>query len=214
MRSPTRQALRLLALLLLLPAPVLATDTLDDVLARMQAGQPHHYRYREIRHMELLEDDWQAQGDLFVAERRLFIAQSLPRPLLISITASRMLYLDPQHDVRRVRILQDNTNIPGITPLLQFFRTSHSRAELEKRFRVRFTSTQGRWTLHLVPDSGWHRFVRYLEISGNESQGTDHIHLEFTDNDYTDWFLTAQSSGAQAAAEMEALLQQTRSWQP
>jgi len=208
-----KQILRLLALLFLLPAPARPADTLDHVLERMQTGQPRHYHYREVRYMQLLEDEWQSQGDLFTDRQRLVISRTRPQPLLISIGPSRLLYLDPQHGIRRVRALQDDTPIPGITPLLQFFRADHSRTQLEKDFRVRFSNTEEHWTLHLVPANG-DNFVRYMEVSGNTGKATDHIHLEFTDEDHTDWFLTLQSGGRQAAIELDALLQRIQKQQP
>ncbi len=196
-------ARRLLALLLALLAAPAPADTLDAVLARMAADQPHHYRYREVRYLQLLEDAFEARGDLFVATQRLLIVQRSPRPLLIRIGPARLLYLDPDNGVRRVQVVDDSTELPGITPLLRFFRAGHDRDRLQRYFEVRFEDRDGRWRLHLEPRAT--SAVQDMEVTGPDGGGPDRIRLRFDDGDHTRWFLTALSHGEQAEREMQAM---------
>ena len=192
---------------LLLTASATA-DTLQDALQHMQTGQTRHYRYREVRQLQLLDQDWVSTGEMIVAREQLAIAQQTPRSVLISITPSRMLYLDRESGTRRVRALNKKISMPGIQPLMQLFQ-SDSRSSLEQHFRIQFEGQSSRWLMTLIPKNGIPVSLRHMEISGAQQAGPDHIKLVFKDGDSTDWFLLLLATAETADQALTRLLQQS-----
>jgi hypothetical protein len=183
-----------------------AADSLKEVQQRIQVDQTRQYQYREVRKLQLLEQDWVASGEMIIAPDQIAIHQQAPKSVLISINLSRMLYLDLDSGTRRVRPLNQRVALPGLQPLMQLFH-SDDRESLERTFDIRFDERQRRWHMALTPKDGASA-TREMEISGVQGDGPDQIVLLFKNGDSTQWSLRLLANARAADQALQRLLQQ------
>ena len=188
-------------------SPVVASETLPEVLQRIHTQQTRQYQYREVRQMDLLEHDWVSTGEMIIAQDQLLISQLTPRSVLISITPSRMIYLDRDSGTRRVRALKKQASMSAFQLLIKLFQAD-SRIALEQHFQVGLTNQSERWLMRLTPKNDLATRVSSMEISGLHQAGPDHIELFFNDGDTTEWFLSLSAIEADADRALAQSLQQ------
>ena len=188
-------------------SPVVASETLAEVLQRMHTQQTRQYQYREVRQMEFLEHDWVSSGEMIIAQDQLLIAQRSPRSVIISITPSRMIYLNRDSGTRRVKALNKQTAMSAFQLLIKLFQTD-SLSALEQHFEVGFSSRSERWLMRLTPKNDLAARVASMEISGLHQAGPNHIALLFNDGDTTEWFMRLSAVDADADQALAAMLQQ------
>lgn len=194
-------------LICVLPITASLADTLEDVQERLQVEQTRQYQYREVRKLQLLEQDWVASGEMIIARQQIAIAQQNPRSILISINPSRMLYLDRDSGIRRVRAVGQNPSLPGLQPLMQLFH-SHNKAQLEALFHIQFENEEQGWRMVLIPKDA-SSATSEMELSGPQGGGPDHIGLTFKNGDSTEWYLNLLASAQGADQALQRLLQQS-----
>jgi len=198
----------LLLMVLLLPLPTMAQDSLPEVLARIAVnGQPtRHFHYQETRELQLLAAPWQADGDLFLGPRQMVIAQRSPSPTLTVIGADRMLHNDPAQDIHHNLVLDQPWAVPGMEPLMQLMYGAAGSDELRQQYQLSFDSDAQRWTLSLKPRWPGTLAVALMQVAGANGHGPDQMLLQSDDGDRRDWRLTPVSEGAAAERELSAAL--------
>lgn len=187
-----------------LSCPATATDTMGQVLERLQVAETRQLNYTETREMQFFAAPWQSSGQMYLSPGRIIIDQHKPKHSIISITENKLLYVEPKHDIRHIKKLAKPFAVPGIGQFLSILYGDPATEDLQRKFHTTFSTTQARWRLTLLPRVA--STINRMEISGLTNQGADFIDLEFSDGDKTDWEFTLIATGAQAARKMNSVL--------
>lgn len=188
------------------PLSAVAQDTLDGVLSRMQVQENRQFHYREIRHLAMLAKPWEASGDMFIAPERMVIAQQDPVLRITDITRTRLLHIDPEHQVVRSMALSSPFAVQGLEPFLQLLYGDAGGSALKKRYATTFKVEAGRWELYLYPVLDHSGPISQMWLAGREGQGADYLKLEFEDQDQTEYRLSMIARGTAARQAMQRVL--------
>lgn len=190
--------------LLAISNTVIAQDTLNQVLDRLKIQQTEHYRYKEVRHIELLEDPFYAGGELYISKRRMLIIQQTPTAVYTDITESQLRYISPSNEVRHTLVLKQPYAVPGMEAFLTLLYGSVSRTDLESRYQLAFAQKSGRWVLSMTPKAKSR--IKRTRLSGPEGKAPDQLKILFKDEDTIKWDLSLVEQGANAQAGMQKAL--------
>ena len=191
----------------LLPAQVVAEDTLTNVLERIHVQETRHFSYRETRTLQLLAEPWQASGNLYTSPQQMVIAQQTPTPVFTVISADRMQHIDAAQDINRSLKLEQPFAVPGMGPFMLLLYGTTGRTELEQDYMIRFDSSGQRWSLQLAPRQPVDDGIIRMQLSGDSDHGPDRLVLEQADGDHTEWQLSLLSQGETASRELQQLLE-------
>jgi hypothetical protein len=194
--------------LTLWPLAAAAQDTLADVLARMHVHDNRQFQYQETRHLAMLAKPWEASGDMYIAPERMVIAQQDPEVRITDITRTRLLHIDPAHQVVRSMQLSGPFAVQGLEPFLQLLYGESDGSALEKRYATKFRVADNRWELYLYPVLDGSGPISQMWLAGREGQGADYLKLEFEDQDQTEYRLSMIARGADARQAMQRVLEQ------
>ncbi len=206
MFAKTRVALLLSAITL--GPPAAAQDTLDAVLARMHVKESLQFHYSETRHLAMLAKPWEASGDMYITPERMVIAQRSPAPSITDITRSRLLHIDPEHQVVRTMDLATPFGVQGLKPFLQLVYGDSGADALKNRYGTSFKATGQRWQLNLYRRFDRTAVISDVLLSGNDGEGADYLKLEFDDGDLTEYHLSLTARGDAAGQAMQHVLDQ------
>lgn len=217
MRFRHNIALSLLLLpLLLLPyltvhaVPTAAgeSETLDSVLARAAAQQEMAIAYREVRHLQLLAEPWQAEGNIYVSSSAFVIEQLMPKRQLLCADRSRLWLLIPERRIRRSMMLtapMAQKSLSLIKPIMH-----GDRMALEKNFAIAFSIDNGRWQIELMPKEGEESPYSRVTVAGKLGQAADSMTTELPDGDDSQWTFRQLYGGVAVGKRIEALTREAK----
>jgi hypothetical protein len=156
----------------------------------------------------MLAKPWTGSGDMYIGPERMVIAQRSPALRITDISRTRLLHIDPEHQVVRSMELSSPFAVQGLEPFLQLLYGDGGSA-LRKRYATRFEVADGRWQLYLYPVLDHSGPISQMWLSGAEGQGADYLKLEFEDEDQTEYHLSMVARGAAARQAMQHVLEQT-----
>ena len=168
----------------LLPGVATAAEELDAVLARMAINQPGAFHYNETRHIAMLDEPWQGEGNLYARSADCLIKEQIsPKRQVMAALKSSLWFFDTEKNIRRNRRISSKATLSG---LLGIFRgmASGTRTQIERYYTLSFTSNPDSWQLELKPtDFATRRTYRRFELSGKPGHGVGKILIEQADGD-------------------------------
>jgi len=206
MRSAGKQLL-LLLMLLLAAGTAAAKETLESVLSRAAAQQNIRLDYREVRHMQLLNDPWQAEGRMFVSATAFVIEQQAPQPRIIAANRTRFWIFLPQKNIRHTGMLTTpmaKKSFGLFKPIMR-----GDQAALDKEFNIAFSATEDQWELELLPKQR-NTAIKKISIQGRNDQPAYFMKTEMSDGDFTEWFFQTRPAGPAFEADLQALIDRAR----
>jgi len=207
MQSRVKQIVLLLSLLFM-SAEAMAEDTLASVLA-MAAGQQHvAIEYREVRHLQLLSEPWQATGKMFVSPDAFVIEQVSPQRQLLAANKQRFWLFLPEREIRRTGMLTSPLAIKSFGLFKPLMRGD--RDALEKAFDIQFTASEKQWQIELKPKSSSKSLYKRIYVKGNPGQPADQMKAEMEDGDYSEWSFKQQEFDADVEERVKALMDEAR----
>ena len=207
MQSLVKQLLLLLSLLFM-SAEAMAEDTLASVLA-MAAEQQHvAIDYREVRHLQLLSEPWQATGKMFVSPDAFVIEQASPQRQLLAANKQRFWLFLPEREIRRTGMLTTPMAIKSFGLFRPLMRGD--RDALERAFDVQFTATERQWQIELKPKRSSQSMYKRIYVKGSPGQPADQMKTEMEDGDYSEWSFKQQTFDADVEKRVKALMDEAR----
>ena len=203
MRSLVK-ATALLLSLLMMAATAAAEDTLESVLATA-AGQVNvAIEYSEVRHLQLLSEPWQAEGQMFVTPNLFVIEQILPQRQLLTASKQRYRLFIPEKNIRRTGMLTS----PMAQKSFGLFRPlmSGDRAALEKAFDIAFRVEGQRWHIELKPKRASTVYYKRIIVEGASGKPADQMKTELDDGDYSEWSFKQQPFTSKLEERINALM--------
>jgi len=200
-----------LLLLLMMRAVVAAAgegDTLDSVLARAAAQQQIAVAYREVRHLQLLAEPWQAEGNIYVSSSAFVIEQLTPQRQLLCADRTRLWLWIPERRVRRSMMLtapMAQKSLSLIKPIMH-----GDRKALEQHFNIAFATDNGRWQITLLPKAGEESPYSRVTVAGKVGEAADSMTTELPDGDDSQWTFRQQHGGVAVAEKIEALTREAK----
>ena len=205
-QSRNTMAVLLLLVSALLPAQVVAEDTLGTVLEHIRVQETRHFSYRETRTLQLLAEPWTATGEMYTSPQQMVIAQQTPTLVFTVISADRMQHIDTGRDINRSLELEQPFAVPGMEPFMLLLYGATGRTELEQDYVISFDSTGLRWSLQLAPRQQRKDRITRMQLSGDSGHRPDQLVLEHADGDRTEWQLSLLSQGETAGRKLQQLL--------
>ncbi|MDX8389317.1 MAG: hypothetical protein R8M38_02390 [Mariprofundaceae bacterium] len=207
MRYHVRQLILLFSFILIV-GDVAAKDTLESVLAT--AVEQHHVaiNYREIRHLQLLKEPWQAGGRMFVTPEFFIIEQASPQRQLLTADRQRFRLFIPNKGIRRTGMLTS----PIAKKSFGLFRPviRGDRDALEKTFDINFSATEGQWQIELQPKRSNQAFYKRISVKGKSGKPANYMKTEMDDGDYIEWFFEQQALNFQIEEHVKILMDEAR----
>lgn len=205
-----RFRLRLTLLLLsLLPAwTAEAGETLDSILARAAAQQQAAIEYREVRHLQLFNEPWQAEGTIYISPSIFVIEQRMPERQLLCADRSRLWLSIPERHIRRSMMLTTpmaQKRISLIRPLMH-----GDREALEKHFEISFSSADGQWRMELHPKEASQSAFQKIVVTGKEGEPAEEMKTEMGDGDYSEWSFLQREMSEGVIRKIEALSKEAK----
>jgi outer membrane lipoprotein-sorting protein len=185
-----------------------ATETLDSVLGRAAAQQQTVIDYREVRHMQLLSQVWQAEGRIYLSGFSFIINQLSPQKQLLVADRTRIWLLDPKRNIRRSMMMtapMAQKSFSFIMPIIQ-----GDRKSLEKHFNIAFSDEQGEWRIKLVPKRGEESQYSHIILSGPNGKAAERMRTESYDGDSSNWFFSQQSFSDETQKQVEQLIREAK----
>lgn len=215
MRSPAKyfvplfvELMGVLLSLLLISGVAAAEDTLESVLKTAADQKNVAISYREVRHLQLFNEPWQAAGQMFVTSDVFVIKQDSPHRQLLSANKHRYWLFMPDKDVRRTGMLTSSTarKVFGLfKPIMR-----GDKSELEKRFDIQFTATEGQWQLVLQPKHAAAGFYKRIIVKGEHEKAASYMKAEMTDGDDTEWFFRQLDFTSKIEEKITMLMNEAR----
>ena len=207
MRFPVKATALLLSLLLKTVAAT-AEDTLESVLATA-AGQANvAIEYREVRHLQLLSEPWQAEGLMFVTPKHFVIEQMSPQRQLLTANQLRYRLFIPEKNARHTGLLTS----PMAQKRFGLFRPlmSGDRATLDKKFDIAFRVEGKRWRIELKPKHALSAYYKRIIVEGASGKLADQMKTELDDGDDSEWFFKHQPFTAMTEKQIKDLMDEAK----
>ncbi len=207
MRSPVKAATLFISLFMM-AAAVCAEDTLESVLATAAGQERVAIEYREVRHLQLLSQPWQAEGQMFVTPKLFVIEQLLPHRQLLTANQQRYRLFMPEKSIRRTGMLTS----PMAQKSFGLFRPlmSGDRAALEKSFDIAFSVEAQRWRMELKPKRASAAYFKRIIVQGASGKPADQMKTELDDGDYSEWFFKQQPFTSSLETKVNALMDEAK----
>lgn len=191
------------------PAVADESDTMQSVLARMQAGSVTRIPYRETRYLELMSEPWTGSGYFYADPPRILIReQREPEVQLMAVDGESLYFLDPSKDMHfSGRLDEDDAaqlHIASFRALI-----NGDTGYLESRYRLVFVAEASRWNLILENDRGSDTVLK-LTVSGAGGSAADKLQLFLADGDHSLFDLSAPEHGEQVEEDANRLLRRIR----
>ena len=179
--------------LLLFNQQVIAEDYLSAVMARMQHQSAVKIRYKEIRHLELMDEPWQGSGYLYALSPDLMIKEQwYPQKEIMAVNADKLYYYDPVNNRRhQSQMTADNPlslNIAVFKALI-----NHDKGLLEEYYQIEFCSKAEQWLLTLIPKQ--QTALAKIVVTGLPEQAANTISIYQKDGDYNEFSLKKEGEG-------------------
>jgi len=185
-----------------------AQESLSSVLMRASQQKNIALEYRELRHIDVLQNIWEAKGRMYAKGDWFVIEQESPDRQLICANHLRFWLYLPDKDIRRTRMLtspmvQKNFNI--FKPIIQ-----GDQKALERDFNIRFSSTDESWTLEMTPKNQRKIIFSRIAVTGDAGKTAKHILTTMKDGDYSERFFSPISSEKHISKTIKALMHECR----
>ena len=203
MQFPGKLTLLILALLFS-SGVATAGDTLESILAAAAGQQRVAIDYREVRHLQLLNEPWEARGHMFVTAGDFLIEQLSPERQLIAANRTLFWLYIPDKGIRRTQMLNSpmtKNNFILFMPVVRGVRKT-----LEKVFDIRFSTSREAWLMELRPKQLDEAIYTRISIQGKSGRAADYMKTESADGDFTEWFFQQHGFGADSEASMNKLM--------
>jgi len=193
---------------LLLPSIVTATPSLPSIFTDAARQQSTLIDYREIRHMQLLEQPWLAEGRMYLTAETFVMAQQQPEYQLLIIKKNRFWFYNPAHGGRHqgsIAAMQQGLDL--LQPIIH-----GDIAAIERLFIATVTKNRAGWMLDLVPRKPNGSPYVHIIVKGRDGSAADYLLTESADGDSSEWFLTARPLNEDARKAMDQAITESRGY--
>jgi len=191
----------------MIPITVHASELLESILEHLNVAETSRWDYQETRAMALLQEEWKAQGSLYLSPTWMAIKQQSPKFSLVLISETELRYAEPENKVYVRKPLKSlPVGVSGLDVFLKLAFQEYDKDTLSKEYFVNAYRTDGGWKLLLQP-----RDTQKLEKIGFEGTATGSlisIRLTYVDGDSTNWQLGAASMGEVVQKELDEIILQ------
>lgn len=198
------------ALLMVFPVLSWAGDTaLSDVLTHIRHSGAAKYRYRETRHMELLDAPVQTEGYMLTdAEGTLVKLQLQPNRVIMAIAGQSMFYWDSAQQQRHSAPLSYGGM--AAQQIAVFRSILQGRVEeLQARYNFAAEKLDEQWRLQLTPKpGGTDADTSDISISGDSDDKQRQIVIRQTDGEYTEYVISKISNDQAGEYTISSLLRE------
>ncbi len=200
--------LSLLLAFLLLAGSATANETLESILAIAAKQQNTSIDYREVRHLQLLNGPWQAQGRMFVTASVFVMEQLAPQRQLLTANKHRFWLYVPDKNIRRTGMVTTpmaQRNFALFKPIMH-----GDKKALEKEFDIHFTSTDAQWLLELEPKRANNTLYSRISVKGKNGHAAEYMKAEMPDGDFTEWFFQQQHFSSTTEKQVIKLMHEAK----
>ena len=189
-----------------------ADDTLESVMARLAGkNDTTQIRYREVRHLTLMTEDWKATGFLYARPPDSLVKLQLqPSRAIMAISDGCLWYYDVENDVRyHTEVEEGNASSVEIASFMSL--VNGDLSELEAIYSLVFASDSSRWVIRLIPHAdGMTAGLSDISVSGPVGGPIERITIKKTDGDTSEIHLSEFQSGKIVANTITSLLAEVR----
>ena len=188
---------------------IVAQDTLESVLTRMQPKQAVKIHYQETRFLALLAEPWQGSGYLYAAAPKMMVKEQwYPQRELMGANADRLLYFDPFANVRHQMTLDPEDSISVHIEAFKAMLTGDLLL-MQTFFEIEFKAPDQEvknWQLVLKAKNNADETSPKISISGPAGEAAKHMTIFLADGDRTEYTFQKQAEGALPHAKITQLL--------
>lgn len=198
----------LLVLAFLSPWTTMAAETLDGVLERAAAQREAVIDYSEVRHLQLLDQPWRAEGRIYLSGSSFVIDQHAPKRQLLVAERTRIWLLIPERNIRRSMMVtapMAQKSLALIRPVVR-----GDRKGLEQHFDIDFSDDKGKWRIELVPKKGEESHYIRIVVTGPDGRAAEKMVTELADGDSSEWFFSQQPFSEVRREEVERLIKEAK----
>lgn len=189
MQAPIKQT-ALLLLFLFIASSAMAKDTLESILSVAAKQQHVAIDYHEIRHLQLLNEPWQAEGQMFVTPDDFVINQRSPERQLLASSKHRFWIFMPDKNIRRSGMLTSPMARKSFALFIPIMRGD--RKTLDKKFEINFSAIDDQWQIDLKPKVANRASYKRILVKGENGHPANYMKTEMGDGDYSEWFFQQQ----------------------
>ncbi|OIO74028.1 MAG: hypothetical protein AUJ57_03175 [Zetaproteobacteria bacterium CG1_02_53_45] len=185
-----------------------AAETLESILERAAAQQNVAIDYREVRHLQMLNEPWQAEGKMIVTASAFVIDQLAPQRQLLTANKHRYWLYMPEAEIRRTGMVTSpmaQRSFGLFKPIM-----NGDRDALEKEFDIHFTATDKRWLLELKPKRTGRALYARITVQGEDGHPASYMKTEMVDGDFTEWFFQQQPFTSSEESSVKRLMDEAR----
>lgn len=184
-----------------------AEDDLTSLMQSLKTDKAVKIAYKEIRHLELLDQPWNGSGFMYsMLPDTMIKEQLLPQKILMGVKADQLLYFDIDENVRYQSEMTADSPYSLNIIIFKALMTTDEQL-LRNNYLIDLTFSSTRWVMKLKPKNQ-SKSKMNIVVSGLLKQAVDTISIKSEDGDSSDFILQQQSTTDDIRNEINLRYQQ------